>query len=301
MGVPAPAPAPFFRLSYLYALAAVETLYLFVAALDPRSWLELPLGLVTLFVAPGYAIGTLVLSPRPRIPRSLTFALVVGWSVAVNVGVGILLLVFRLGLPPLVLGGLAFALVGLAAAYTSYRAPPAPGGGALADVGRRLRLTGYRPAQRAVAYALLVMIALVFVAILYLASVFPHAAPGLLFSITGYGGTSANLPPRGAVNTTLTIWVVVQNGPTAQNFSLVLLSASQGTTPPSYRAIPWNLPLTLGDGVSAADPVPLAASQNTTVDVQFEFPQAGTYLLSFLLESPGGSVLRSADWSVTIS
>lgn len=300
-GGPVPPPAPFFRLPYLYVLAGAETVYLFVAALSPRSPLLIPLGLVTLFLAPGYAIGALTLGPRTHTPRSLTFALVVGWSVAVNVGIGILLLVARQGLSPLVIGGSAFALVGVAAAYWSYRALATPASSALREVGQRLRLTGYRPAQRVTAYFLLTLIGAVFVVILYLASVVPNPTPNLLFSITGYGGTTANLPPRGAVNTTLTIWAIVQNGATPQSFTLVVLSSVQGTAPTSYRSIPWAVPLVLGSAVSAADPFSLAAAQNVTVNVEFQFPQSGSYLLQFLLETAGGSVVRSTNWSVVIS
>jgi uncharacterized membrane protein len=296
-----PVAAPFFRLSYLYVLAGLETVYLFVAALAPRPWVELPLGLLTLLLAPGYAIGALALGPRNRLPRSLTFALVVGWSVAVNVGVGILLLALHEGLPPLVLAGVAFFLVGTAAAYWSYQALQARGARAVSEATQRLQLKGYRPAQRLVAYVLLLLIAVVFVVILYLASVFPNPAPGLIFSITGYGGTSANLPPRGAVNATLTIWVIIQNGPSAQNYTLVLLSLAQGTAPTSYRSISWAIPLTLGNATSASDPVPLRASQSATVYVEFEFPTPGSYLLQFLLEAPGGTVVRSASWPILIT
>jgi uncharacterized membrane protein len=294
-------PAPYFQLSYLYALTGIQTLYLLVSVLAPRSLLELPLGLVSLFLTPGYAIGALVLGPKTQLSRVLTFALVVGWSVAVNVVVGVILLYFHLGLPPLLLGGSAFALIGAATAVWSYRSARSPERGLFADLSQRLQLTGYRPAQRAAAYTLFGAIVIVVVALVYLATVVPNAAPGLSFSITGYGGTSANLPPQGTVGSNLAIWVIIQNNATAQSFTLDVRSMIQGTSPGSYQSIPWAIPLMMGNNTSATDSLSFTPSQSTTVPVEFQYSHAGHYLIEFLLKNNDGTVVRSTDWAIVIT
>ncbi|MGI0053840.1 MAG: hypothetical protein ACRECR_06275, partial [Thermoplasmata archaeon] len=141
----------------------------------------------------------------------------------------------------------------------------------------------------------------VLLGIVYLGSVFPNNSPGLAFSITGYGGTSANLPPGGPTNHSLLIEAIVQNNATAQSFTLAVRAATVGSSPPGYRSVAWADPLVLGNGTSASDLVNLGSSQAATVDVQFEFLQPGKYLLQFLLESASGTLLGTATWPVAIS
>ncbi|MHB8352750.1 MAG: hypothetical protein ACYDFT_08730 [Thermoplasmata archaeon] len=294
--------APFFRRPHLYVLTALAALYVATSAFLPIVWVQFPLGFLILFIIPGYAIGWLALAPRDRWPWTLTFALVVGWSVAANVAVGILLLVLHLGLPPVVFGGYAFALIEAALVVDIVRGAPAPGpAGAPSPLAASLRLTGYRPAQRVAAYGLLSAILLVIVVIVVLASIFPNNSPALAFSITGYGGTSANLPPVGTINHTLEIEAIVQNNVTAQSFTLEVRSAIQNASVPYFNVIPWKLPLSLENGTMAIDPVSLTALQTVTVAVVFEFPHAGDFVLQFLLDAPGGAVVGRATWTVAIT
>src|SRR5580658_373869 len=293
-------PAPFFRRSHLYALTFLASLYWFTSALAVPYFVQLPLGLLTLFIVPGYAIGWLALGRHNRWPWSITFALVVAWSVAVNVAIGIVLLVLHLGLPPLILGGCAFALIGAAMVIESFRVPPARVVAAPSPLRAGLSLSGYRPAQRATAFGLFVAIVLVLVAIIYFASVFPPSNPGLAFSITGYGGTSANLPTSGAVNQTLVLEAIVQNNATAQTFNLELLSFTQGSNPPTYHTIPWATVLVLGNATASTLPLAVASSSTQTVVVVFKFLEPGEFVLQFLLETPTGSVLANTTWTVNI-
>ncbi|MGI0053018.1 MAG: hypothetical protein ACREC5_06420, partial [Thermoplasmata archaeon] len=153
-GPPEPPSGPFFRPSYLVALIALAAIYLVTSALVPVVWVELPLGILTLFLMPGYAIGSLALRHRNRWPWALKFALVVGWSVAVNVAMGLALLLLHLGLPPVAFGAVALGLLGTAWAVDGSRTGIGPVGASPRGLGRSFRLAGYRPAQRAAAYAL---------------------------------------------------------------------------------------------------------------------------------------------------
>jgi uncharacterized membrane protein len=294
-------PTKFFHRAYLYALTLLGTLYLLTTLLLPTPWVELPLGLVTLFVTPGYAIAAVMFGPRSRWPRSLLFALSVGFSVAFNVALGLGLLALGLGLPALAFAVAAFLVVGaVAAGWATRRPESAPAAGPSA-VSRELGMRGYRPAQRAAAYVLLVTIALVFVGIVYLASVFPaNSGPGVALSVYGSNGTPSGLPTVGSTNTTLSVLVAVQNNATAHDFALEVQSAPLGETPPTYHTSPWSTPLELGNDTEYTESVPLAGGQSTTLTVPFQYRMAGNYLVSFELESPSGSVLRTTSFAVDI-
>jgi uncharacterized membrane protein len=296
-----PGPSAFFRRSYLNVLMVCATAYVVVAAVRPTPWVELPLGLLVLLLIPGYALGALALGPRPRWPWSLTFALVVAWSVAINVVEGLVLLLFGLGLPPLVLGLTAFLLIGAARVVWGLRPPAEPKQRTTPALIDHLRLRGYGSGQRTVAYALLVAIAVVLGGIVYLASLAPASGPAVSLGITGAGGSSSNLPPGGPTNTTLVIWVLIGNDATAQNFTLELRSSTQGAVVANYTAVPWSTPLMLGNGTVSDYSVSLAASANVTVHVQFEYAQAGKYLLQFLLDNSVGAEIRATSWPLTIS
>lgn len=291
----------FFRARYLYLCTALETIYLFTSTLAPTSWVQVPLGLATLLVVPGYAVGALVLGTRTQLPYLLLFALAVGWSVGINVGVGLLLLLAHAGLPAVVLGAVAFLLSGVATGVWTVRGWSAGPSHTTQTIGRLLRLSGYRPAQRTAAYALFASIVGVLLVTVYLAGVVVNPTPNLIFSITGYGGTTANLPPFGTVNATLVIWAIIVNGASGQNFTLLVRSTLAGTNPTSYQIIPWTLPLACGNGTEASDSVALAARENATVNVEFQYAQTGDYELDFLLEATGGAVVRSATWAISIT
>jgi hypothetical protein len=291
---------PFFRRTHLFVLALLAVVYLFTSVFLATPWVQVPLGLLILFVVPGYAIGWFALAARDRWPWTLTFALVVGWSAAINIALGIVLLALHRGLPPLAFGSLATALIGVASATELQRGAPRSTAVGTSSLANAVRMTGYRPAQRVAAYGLLGAIGAVFVVILYLATVFPAATPAISFGITGYGGTSSNLPPAGAVNQTLDIDAVMQNNATAQTLDLEVRSATLGSSPSNYSVIPWSFPLVLGNGTSASLLVYLGSAQSKTIETVFEFPHAGRFVVQFLLATGFGAVLEQATWTVTI-
>jgi hypothetical protein len=291
-----------FQLRYLYLLAALTVVYGLVTLLGPTPWIDLPLGLLTLFVTPGYAIGAVMFGTRSRWPATLQFALLVGWSVAWNVAIGLVLLVFGRGLPASLFAFVALGLIGVASLYWARHHPGSPPSPAGSRVPAALRLTGYTPAQRTAAYGLVTAIGLVFAIIIYLASVFPgNAGPGLGFSIAGPDGSASSLPVGGAPNVTLDIQVTIQNNATAQAFTLDVLTATAGSTPTAYESVPWGSPLVLANATQSTKAVDLASAASIVVAVPFEYPVAGHYVLSFLLDNSSGAVERNASWPVDIS
>jgi uncharacterized membrane protein len=295
-------PTRFFRRGYLYLLTVLASIYLGVTLLAPTPWLELPLGLVTLFFTPGYAIGCVTFGARSRWPRSLEFALVVGWSVAWNVALGVVLLVLGFGLPAYALALLAWGLVFAVSLGWTVRPPDVPQGASPSPVAQVLGMSGYSRRQRAGAYVLLAGIVSVFLVILYLASVFPvNTGPALTLSIGGANGSTGTLPTGGPTNTTLEIWVSVQNNATVQEFTLAVQTATVGSSPTSYRSVAWSTPLRLANATQSEQTLNLTSSQATTVPVSFEYPIAGHYALAFLLYDSHGALVRSASWTVLIS
>jgi uncharacterized membrane protein len=298
---PAPASSPFFRQSVLLALVALSLAYLVTSVVWPYVGVQLPLGLLALLFTPGYAVGAIALGPRSRWPWSLTFALVVGWSVGVNVALGLVLLVLHLGLPAVVFAASAsvFSLVG---AWAGRRATvPSIAARARSEVVRATQMHRFRRSQRVAAYVLTALIVIVLALIAVLAVIVPHPTPGLAFSITGYDGTSANLPPHGAANQSLLIEAIVQNNATAQSFTLEVRAMTTNTTPPAYARVPWTNPIDLANATAASENLTLASAQTDTTNVFFAFGTPGNYTLEFLLENQRGAVVGSATWPVTIT
>jgi uncharacterized membrane protein len=295
-------PIELFHRRYLYLLTALTAIYGVVTLLQPTPWIDLPLGLLTLFFTPGYAIGAVTFGTRSRWPATLQFAIVVGWSVAWNVALGLALLVLARGLPPFVFAIVALGLIGGVALYWGRHHPESPPSSVSSRVPEALRLTGYTPGQRTAAYGLLAAIGLVFAIIIYLASVFPgNAGPGLGFSIVGPDGTAASLPTGGAPNVTLDIQVTIQNNATAQAFTLEVLTATAGSTPLAYESVPWGNPLVLGNATQSEKAVDLGSAASTVIAVPFQYPVPGHYVLSFLLDNSAGTMERNASWPVVIS
>ncbi len=300
-GAPVPGALPFFRRSYLLVLTVLAIVYLLVTWVLPFGPLEVPLGLLTLLFAPGYAIGSLALGSKPRWPWSLTFAMVVGLSVAFSAAEGLILLELHRGLPPSVFSVVAFALLVVALAADGRELRPTSPGGIGSLLRRELRLPGHSRRQRAVGYSLLVAIVLVLVAIVYFASVFPHDQPSISLGLSGAGGVGSNLPRSGTVGEVLSVWTYIGNNATPQSLGLTIHSTLVGGTGASGTSVPWILPLSLGANTSANESVTLSPGQSLTVNVSFTFPARGAYIVAFALTTPGGYTLRNASLPIFIA
>jgi uncharacterized membrane protein len=298
---PVTEPPRFFRQKILFVLFGLGLLYAAFAFAYPNPWIETPLGLVTLFVTPGYAVGALILGSRPRWAWTLTFVLVVAVSVAINVGVGIILLRLGLGLPATDFAVLSLVLV-LLAMFLAGLPRTTPGPPRLRPfLKREFLLEGHSRAQRSMAYGLLIAIVFVLVVIIYLASVTPNQGPGLSFGLIGPGGVTANLPPNGTINSTVQIWIVVGNNGTSQTLTIAVQSVLTGQTPPAYSTTNWTYPIPLGNGVRSSEFLALSPGQSFTIHGRFIFAQGGDYTVTFLMETGKGAVLRSAEWAVNIT
>ena len=291
----------FFRRNFLWVLAILAFAYGFVAVLVPIPAIELPLGLLTLLLTPGYALGALALGPTPRWPWTLMFAMTVGLSVAFSVGEGLVLLAFHLGLPAAVFAIVSLGLVVIAlATFPSATAESAAEGGFRNYLAGELRLPGHSPTQRVVAAALLLAIVVVFAGIIYLSVVTPQQHLGIQMGIVGPNGLTDDLPSSGVPGANLTVDVTIQNNATPQVLDLVVFSMTENTTPSSYTTIPWKALLQLGANTTSTDSVPLGAKAAQTVKVVFTFQVSGTYVLLFHLETQGATILQSSSFSTTI-
>jgi uncharacterized membrane protein len=296
-------PQVFFRRSYLWVLAVLAFAYGFVAVLVPVPAVELPLGLVTLLLTPGYALGAIALGPTTRWPWSLTFAMVVGLSVAFSVLEGLVLLAFHLGLPAAVFAIVSLGLVVIALATFPVEAPESAAETRFRHfVAEELRLPGHSPGQRVVAVAILLAIVVVFAGIIYLATVTPNQHPSIQMGIVGPNGLTSDLPATGVTLVNLTVEVMVGNSPTQQALNLVVLSYRNNTAPTSYSNTAWKLPLALGNNTTSlcAFCVKLTPKATTTVPVIFVFRAPGTYVVVFDLESQSGGVLQRNSFLTTI-
>jgi len=307
MGPGPSAPGPelpqFFRRSILLVVLVLALIYVAVTFLIPTYILELPLGLVVLLFAPGYAIGALVLGPRPRFPWSLTLPLVVGLSVGVNVALGLLLLAAGWGLPATVFAIVSFVLVFSAFFFWPASAGPGAPSRFRPYLRNELSLPGHTPPQKALAYGLLVAIVFVLIAIIYFASVTPSETPQVTLGITGAGGTNLNLPPYGTTGQNLSIWVLIGNNGTYQSLTLVVESTLNNTTAIPYTTVNWtspSVPLPLGNYVKSSDSVLLSPGESVTLKVHFTFAKIGGYLLYFVLEDSSGTMLHESTWAMTI-
>jgi uncharacterized membrane protein len=312
-GGPAPGWIPLaLRLRYLLGLVLLTAIYTVVAAfrLSPEAavasgfstWIELPLGLLVLLIAPGYGIVTLGAGKRPPWPWYLTLILIVGLSVAFNIAIGLILLSLNYGLPAVVLG-LATLLVDAAAAVRAWATPPmAPDTRFESMVRREFRLPGFNPAQRAVAYTFLAAILIVLAGIAYLAIIQPRNTQDLAFSISGTGGNVTTLPTSGHTGNVLNVSVSIRNGAVAQTWKLELHAVNLTLPGTSFLQVPWGGVLLLGNGgTESSIGIPFNAGQTKTELVGFEFSAPGHYNMNFTLNDLSGSPVRNASFSVSIT
>ena len=289
-----------FRPGTLALTTALTLAFVLVAELQ-IEWVLIPLGLFVLFFGPGYAAVALLFGNRTMPSLTLNVALIVGFSVLINVVLGTLLYTFAIG-PLTVLVGLGDAAVCWAGTVVQYRRPQTARPG---QWSRRLRslyeLPGFSPRQRAAAYALFACILLTFGVIGYLSSLPPGATTDLSLGVLGPDGTARTLPTAGIVNGTLTVEVVVQNNATAQSLDLIVNSILVGGNATGMTTIAWDMPLHLASNVTSSTVLDLPSKGSDSLDVSFEFSSGGSYVVSFSLAPPQShAVLRESALSLQI-
>jgi uncharacterized membrane protein len=324
---PARTPALPIRTSVLLVLALATAIYCVAQSFGGFLWVTVPLGLLTLLFTPGYGLLAIGVGERKRWPWYLTFILAVGLSVAFNVAVGLLLLEGHYGLIPLVLAVTAILVVFLGAVVQHTRARAPTDGTFVAAVGAELRLRDFSPAQRVMAYALVVAIIVVLGGLTYIASVNPKETKDVSFGVTGPDGTATSIPTRLNISTDVTLLVTVGNNATAQawylyvsaNATLSGNSSQDATVPPPAvpRAIPWVSPLPLLNGnYSETSLGTLAPNQVLTYSFSFNFtnvtlqanytgPLRSSYFTNYTLSlelraASGGPAVRSASWAFSV-
>ena len=285
------------------ALAVTTALTLaFVIAADLQiAGALIPLGLFVLFFAPGYGAVAILFGNRTVPSLAINVAMIVAFSVVINVVLGTLLFYFGVG-PLTVLVGLGDAAVCWAGTAVQYRRPSTPGAGGWA---RRFRflyeLPGFTSRQRAAAYALFACILLTFGVIGYLSTVPSGPTTDLSLGVLGPDGTARTLPTAGIVNGSLTVEVVVQNGATAQSLDLTVNATLVGENATQMTSVPWDMPLQLAPNATSSTVLHLPSKGSDSMDVSFEFSSGGSYVVSFSLAPPQTHVvLRESAISLQI-
>ncbi|HKS59884.1 MAG TPA: DUF1616 domain-containing protein [Thermoplasmata archaeon] len=293
-------PVPdFFRPDYLFLLAGLSLAFLIVSLVAPTPWLELPLGLVTLLIAPGYAVGSLLFRGRPNLPSPASLAIVVGLSVTLNGLLGIGTLEFHAGVPAPFFAGVAFLLSLLALGVRLQSVGPVSGH-LRKLIEREFYLPGRTRRQRGATYTLLALIAVVLMVIVYLSLVHPNVHPAVALALAGVGGSVVTLPSEGQVGQVLDLWVTVTNNASAQQLLLVVQSVNESANPVKFNVIAWTLPLHLANATQSSDAFNLQPQQSYTLNLTFSYSYPGTYALSFYLSDSAGTTLRTSALSLQI-
>ena len=292
--------AAVFEPGALAGATAVTLLFTFAAELKVE-WALVPLGIGVLFFAPGYAVAALLFGKRPLPTLAANFALVVGFSVLTNAVFGTLLLYFAVApLSPLI--GLCDAVVCVLGTVVQYGRPTVRGAPWSGRLRSYFELPGFSNGQKAAAFALLAAILVTFGAIGYLAAAQPGQAPDLSMTVVGPDGTTSTIPTTGLVNATYTVIVEVQNGATAQSFTLTLNATLVGANTTNRTAVPWSMPLPLAANVTSAVALSLAGKASESISVEFEFSTPGDYAISFALSSPTNALpVRNVAITVEIT
>jgi uncharacterized membrane protein len=304
-------PPQFFRRIYLFLLTILVGVYAVVVTVAPTPWVDLPLGLLTLLFVPGYAIGALAFGARPRWPWSLTFAIVVGFSVAFNVAVGLALLGLHRGLPAPAFAFVDLILLMVTTLVWVATQPVETGSHFSTYLGQQVRLPGLTAGQRALSYALLVGIVLALVLIVYFASIFPPTPSDVTLGLVGSNGSTSSLISNGTVAVTnatgaspvYVIEILIGNSNTAQAVTLSFNAAINNLSVP-FTDVNWSntaRSVNLTGPSHASLPINLTASESFVQKIHFYFSTPGRWLLQFLLSNSTGQTLRTAAWSMNIA
>jgi uncharacterized membrane protein len=286
----------------LLITALLTGAFIVVAALR-LPWILIPLGLFVLFVAPGYALAALLFGGEREITSlPLNIALIVGFSLVVDVGIGTVALFFSIGpLSPIV--GVEVALLCFIAVFVQFQRRHV--------LGRKthtpgfwswIELPGFTSSQRTTAYVLFVGVLVTFGVIGLLSTLQPSNTPDLSLAVLGPNGTTSTLPSSGSVNSTLGVLLLVQNNATAQSLVLSVNSSLIGGNPAPSTSVPWVLPLQLAPGATSTEVLPLTHGETDSVAVSFQFADRGNYTISFSLTPPQSTVaVRTVGISVEIT
>jgi uncharacterized membrane protein len=295
-------PPDLYNVLALLITALLTGAFIVVAAFRV-PWILIPLGLFVLFVAPGYALAALLFGGEREITSlPLNIALIVGFSVLVDVVIGTIALFFSIGpLSPIV--GAEVALLCFIAVFVQLQRRRVLGPKSNAPGFRSwFKLPGFTPGQRTAAYALFICVLLTFGVIGYLSILSPKSTPDLSLAVLGPNGTTSTLPTSGGINTTLGVILLVQNNATTQSFVLTVSSTLVGGNATKPTSVPWVLPLQLGPGATSTEVLPLTHGQSDSVAVSFQFANRGDYAISFSLTPPQSTLaIRTAGITVEIT
>ncbi len=301
MSTPATVASPtIFRESGLVVVFGLTVLYVAVVLLAPGSVLQIPLGVLELLFAPGYAIAAMVFVRRPLLPPAAEFSVSVGLSVVFNVLIGLLLVLFGAGVEInyLALADVAATLAGLAV-YAARGT--SPGTHSLSSAIRReLALPSVRPSLRPAVYALLIATLVAFSAVVYVGVSQTSSPPPTSLALLGPTGTTSSVPTALVVGQVGLVMVQVQDGYSPGALGLTAAAALVGVVPHN-TSTPWSLPLTLYPGTTSTLALTVTYGGETTVNVTFEFPQPGNYTLTFSLgPMAGGPPLLGTGMGLTV-
>jgi uncharacterized membrane protein len=288
-----------FREGGLIVVFLITLVYVGVVLLTPGSPVQVPLGIVELLFAPGYALAAIMFVRRPLVPPAAEFSISVGLSVVFNVLVGLILALTGVGLAViwLVIADTAVVWLGLIVKVVWRESPQATG--VLAAVQRELRLPSVRPSYRKGVYALLMATLVAFGGIVYLSLAQPSAPTPTSLALYGPDGTGATIPHSLSIGEVGSVVVSIGDGYSNGPITLAVTAELVGNST-TVTAVRWTMPLILQPGNTSSLPLALSYGGQTTVNVTFEFLKPGDYALTFSLEVVGGTSLRTATLGVEV-
>lgn len=291
---PGEPPSTIYREGGLIAVFVLTVVYLAIVFVAPGSTVQLPLGVVELLFAPGYALGAVLFVRRPLLPLAAEFSVSVGLSVVFNVLIGLVLTLNGMGLAIsyLAMADFAAVFVGLIVTVLAGNAPGTQG--VARAVRRELRLPSVRPSYRPAVYALLVATVVAFGGLVYAGLSQPPAPPTSSLALYGSTGTTSSVPTNLTVAEVGLVYVEVHSGYAPGPVQLTAVAAEVGKVV-NETSVPWSMPLEFYPGTTSSLPLSVTYGKSVTVSVTFEFPQPGNFTVTFSLEptSTGAPILST--------
>lgn len=288
-----------FRDRGLIVVFLITMTYVGIVFLTPGSPVRIPLGVVELLFAPGYALGTILFLRRPLLPPLAEFSVAVGLSVVFNVLVGLLLSLFGLGLAVdwLVIADTVVVWAGVMVRVIGESEPGVTG--VSGPIRRQFRLPGVRASYRMPVYTLLVASVVAFAGVVYVSVAQPPTPATTSLALYGPDGTASSLPANLSVGVVGLVVLTVAdgsvNGPIVLTLTTTLLGSSTNLT-----TVPWTQPLNLTSGTTSSLPLTIGTGQQISLTLTFQFLQPGDYAVTFSLEGTGGALLQSAILGVMV-
>jgi uncharacterized membrane protein len=289
-----------FRESGLIALFLVTLVYVGVVFITPGSVVRIPLGLLELLFAPGYALCAILFIRRPLLPIAAEFSFSVGLSVVFNVLVGLILALTGPGLTAtwLTVADAAAVSLGFVIKVVTGNDPKLTG--VRAAVAREFRLPGIRPAYRPAAYAVLLAIVVAFGVVVYVSIAQPPTKAPTSLALYGADGTTATLPTSLSAGAVGLVVVSVANGAQNGSIELVLIATVVGQSYTNLTPVPWAPPLSLGPNTTSSLPLSVGYGHSTSITVTFEFAIAKDYAMAFSLHSASGGTLQDVTMGLVV-